>query len=132
VAAFAGLFMELRWEHREAIGETWHAWIPLVFCGAATLLGLLGVALWHGWGRALLLGCFAVACAIGVLGSFFHGGKHPIQRVERVVSAWTLKPGDDGGTKVGEGPPVLAPGAFVGLGLIGLIAGWRPKRIGGS
>ena len=37
LGGLAMLVVELRFEHREALGETWHAWIPLAYA-AATLL----------------------------------------------------------------------------------------------
>jgi hypothetical protein len=39
-----------------------------------------------------------------------------------VASAWLSSPGSDAGVKVGSQPPVLAPAAFMGLGLIGIMS----------
>src|SRR5262249_57107202 len=45
IAALLGgaglLLVEIRFEHREALGETWHAWLPL---GYLLLLLLAGIA----------------------------------------------------------------------------------------
>ena len=40
----------------------------------------------------------------------------------RVGRAWALPAGENGGEKPGAAPPVLAPLALCGLGLLGLIA----------
>jgi hypothetical protein len=45
----------------------------------------------------------------------------------QVLSAWALLPGQDGGVKIGSQPPALAPAAFCGLGLLGLLACRRPQ-----
>ena len=34
------LLFELRFEHREVLGETWHSWIPLVYSSVTLLAGL--------------------------------------------------------------------------------------------
>ena len=95
LAGAALLLAEVRFEHREVLGETWHAWLPL------------------GFGLAL---------ALGAVGVWFHAGGHPVRALGQVAGAWLLPPGHDGGVEVGSAPPVLAPGAFAGIGLLGLLA----------
>ena len=116
------LFVEIRFEHREVLGETWVAWLPLAY--AALLLTVGAVALWRfdRGGRRLLRALFAASVALGCLGVWFHSGGHPLRSALRVVSAFTLEPGKDGGIKMGSAPPPFAPAAFCGLGIIGLIA----------
>ena len=53
-----------------------------------------------------------IACTMAALGA----------SLRRVAAAWALPPGRDGGMKVGSAPPLLAPLAFCGLGLLGLLA----------
>lgn len=116
------LLCEIRFEHREVLGETWRSWIPL--CCAALLLAL-GIPAWFAWsrgGRKVLAALFAVALAVGLLGAWFHSGGRPDRIVVRVARAWALPPGQDGGIKAGSAPPLLAPLAFTGLGLLGLLA----------
>jgi len=124
----AMLLAEIRFEHREALGETWHAWIPLAY--AALLLVAGGVALlrFRRGGREVLRVLFAAAVAVGLAGIWFHSGGHPTRIAARVLSAFALEPGKDGGVKIGAEPPPLAPAAFCGLGFIGLIACRRQKR----
>jgi hypothetical protein len=126
VAAVLGgaalLLAEVRFEHREALGETWHAWLPLGY--AALLLFGGGAALlrWHRGGRRILAALFALGFVIGALGIWFHSGGHPLTHVLQVLSTWQVPPGQNGGIKIGSQPPTLAPTAFWGLGSIGLIA----------
>jgi hypothetical protein len=118
-AAF--LLVEVRFEHREVLGETWRGWIPL---SCAALLIVAGIPAWLAWGgkgRRLLTALFALTSAVGLLGAWFHSGGRPDRAVARVVSAWALPPGQNGGEKPGAAPPVLAPLAFSGLGLLGLL-----------
>jgi len=107
----AMLLAEIRFEHREVLGETWVAWLPIAY--AALLL----VA-----GREVLRALFAAAILVGTLGVWFHSGGHPARKAAQVLSAFALEVGKNGGIKIGSEPPPLAPAAFCGLGFIGLIA----------
>jgi len=118
-AAF--LLVEVRFEHREVLGETWRGWIPLT---CAALLIAAGVPAWVAWtarARKLLTVLFALAAAVGLLGAWFHSDGHPLRAVGRVAASWTLKPGQNGGEKPGSAPPALAPLSFSGLGLLGVL-----------
>src|SRR5205085_2300079 len=102
-AAF--LLLEIRFEHREVLGETWRSWIPL---GYAALLLACGIPAWMRWsngGRKLLAALFAAALAIGLLGAWFHSDGRPFRTMARVAAAWALPPGKDGGMKAGSAPP---------------------------
>ncbi len=112
LAGSALLLAEVRFEHREVLGETWRAWVPLGYGASLLLVGSVALLRWRRGGRRVLTALFTLALAVGALGIC----------LARVLSAWRLPPGQDGGTKIGSAPPVLAPGAFWGLGLIGLIA----------
>lgn len=122
VLGAAFLLGEIRFEHREVLGETWHGWIPLSY---AALLLAAGIPAWFAWnkgGRKVLAALFAVAIAVGLLGAWFHSDGRPDKSLARVARAWTLAPGKDGGMKPQSGPPALAPLAFCGLGLLGLLS----------
>lgn len=122
VLGAAFLLCEIRFEHREVLGETWRGWIPI---GYAALLLAAGIPAWLRWskgGRKVLSGLFAVAVAVGLLGAWFHSGGRPARTLVRVAASWALPPGKDGGIKPGSAPPLLAPLAFCGLGLLGLLA----------
>lgn len=122
VAGALMLLAEIRFEHRQVLGETWHSWIPLVWLGTLVLVGGAAWLAWHRGGRKVLAVMFALTAVVGLMGIWFHSGGHPLQAGLRVASAWTLKPGDVGDTKIGSVPPALAPGALIGLGLLGLLA----------
>jgi hypothetical protein len=116
-AAF--LLVEVRFEHREVLGETWRGWIPLTCAALLLVAGIPAWLAWAGRGRKLLAALFALTAAVGVLGAWFHSGGRPDRAVVRVMSAWALAPGQNGGEKPGSAPPALAPLAFSGLGLLG-------------
>ncbi len=122
LAGSALLLAEVRFEHREILGETWRAWLPLGYGASLLLAGSVALLRWRRGGRPVLATLFTIALALGALGIWFHSGGHPLTQLVRVLSAWRLPPGQDGGMKIGSAPPALAPGAFSGLGLIGLIA----------
>jgi len=116
------LLCEVRFEHREVLGETWRGWIPLACAALLLAAGIPAWLRWSGSGRRLLAGLFALAVAVGLLGAFFHSDGNPAASLRRVAAAWVLPPGKDGGMKPGAAPPLLAPLAFSGLGLLGLLA----------
>jgi hypothetical protein len=119
-AAF--LLFEIRFEHREVLGETWRSWIPLGYVGVLLAVGIPAWIRWSNGGRRLLGALFAVAMAVGLLGAWFHSDGRPIGTLVRVATAWALSPGKDGGMKPGSAPPLLAPLAFCGIGLLGVLA----------
>ena len=124
----AMLLAEIRFEHREVLGETWAAWIPLAYAALLLLAGGLALLRFRRGGREVLRALFAAGIAIGALGIWFHSGGHPARKTAQVLSAFALEPGKDGGIKIGSEPPPLAPAAFCGLGFIGLIACRRRQR----
>lgn len=122
VLGAAFLLVEVRFEHREVLGETWVAWLPLACAALLLVVGAIALPFWQRGGRKVLMVLFGIAFVIGTVGIWFHSGGHPFAHVAKVLSAWRLHPGQSGGTKVGSEPPALAPAAFCGLGLLGLIA----------
>jgi hypothetical protein len=126
-AAF--LLADIRFEHREALGETWAAWIPLAYAALLLVAGGAAILRFHRGGRGVLRILFAAAVAVGALGIWFHSGGHPLRGVLQVLSSFALEPGKNGGIKMGSEPPPLAPAAFCGLGFLGLIACGHPRRL---
>jgi hypothetical protein len=124
-AAF--LLLELRFEHREVLGETWHSWIPLVYCGVTLVAGAFAVIRWHDWGRVALGALFALGIAVGIAGFWFHTGGHLLGGIRDLLGAWRIPLGQDGGIKMGSRPPALAPLAFCGLGALGLLTCLAPR-----
>jgi hypothetical protein len=126
VAAVVGgaalLLAEIRFEHREVLGETWVAWLPLAYAALLLVVGGGALLRYRRGGRDVLRVLFAGAVAVGAAGVWFHSGGHPGRGAGQVLSAFALEPGKNGGIKIGSQPPPLAPAAFCGLGGIGLIA----------
>ena len=126
VAAVLGgaalLLAELRFEHREVLGETWHAWLPLVYAALLLFGGGASLLRWQRGGRRVLMALFALGFIVGALGIWVHSEGHPLTHTLQVLTAWRVPPGQNGGIKIGSQPPTLAPAAFWGLASIGLIA----------
>lgn len=122
LAGMATLMIEIRWEHREVLGEQWESWIPLVYVGVMLVTGLAALRFWERSGRQALLVGFALAVVVGTLGVWFHSIGHPVTALLQVLGAWLVPIGQNGGTKVQSAPPVMAPLSFIGVGLIGLFA----------
>src|SRR5512140_2561070 len=128
------LLGELRFEHREVLGETWRSWIPLVYTAVTLFAGLVALLRWEGAGRRVLAALFGLGLAVGLLGLWFHTGGHLLTGVRNVLFAWHAPLGQDGGIKMGSQPPPLAPLAFCGLGALGLLVCAAPgaRRTKGS
>jgi hypothetical protein len=121
LGGLASLMIDIRWEHRVELARQWETWIPLVYIGLMLVAGLVGLYKWNSWGRRILQVGFFVSMVVGVLGTWFHSQKDPVNNFRRVLTAWTVPLGTNGGIKTGSTPPEMAPLAFVGLGLIGLL-----------
>jgi len=128
VGGAAFLLFELRFEHREVLGETWASWIPLVYCSLTLVAGGIALLRWRTWGRRALSGLFALGIVVGALGFGFHTGGHLLDGLRDVLGAWRIPLGQDGGIKMGSRPPALAPLAFCGLGTLGLLVCERERR----
>jgi hypothetical protein len=122
------LLVEVRFEHREVLGEIWVAWVPIGCAAVLVVGGAIALPFWRRGGRTALTILFGLAFVVGTVGIWFHSRGHPFGHVAKVLSAWRLHPGQSGGVPVGTEPPALAPAAFCGVGLLGLIACLTPSR----
>jgi hypothetical protein len=122
LVGLATLSIDIRWEHRVELARQLETWIPLIYIGLMLTAGGIGLYKWEIWGRRVLQVGFSIALIVGALGVWFHGGKDPAGSLFRVLTAWMIPVGSNGGVKVSSEPPIMAPLAFVGLGLIGLLA----------
>ena len=122
------LLAEIRFEHREVLGETWVAWIPLAYAALLLLAGGVALLRFRRGGREVLRVLFGTAIVVGLAGIWFHSCGHPLRKGGEVLSTFALEPGKNGGIKIGTEPPPLAPAAFCGLGFLGLIACRRRRR----
>lgn len=121
LGGLASLLLDIRWEHRVELGRQWQTWIPLVYIGLMLIAGVVGLCRWNSWGRRVLLVGFTVCLIVGALGVWFHSQGDPVGNFRRVLTAWAVPLGTNGGVKIGSAPPEMAPLAFVGLGLMGLL-----------
>ena len=150
LGALAGLLLEIRYTHRNVLGEEPLSWTPLLYSGLMVLIGIVALWLWERGGRKFLFWGFAIGLIVGPLGLWLHTMKQPVQGITRELSAWRqpIESGDerhgvkgdnkgDEKHKSGEAsgdehnqdasgpmnkPPVLAPLSFFGLGLLGMLA----------
>ena len=129
LGALASLLLEIRYTHREVLGEEPLSWTPLIYSGLMLVAGVLALAFWERGGRKTLLWCFALGLIIGPVGLFLHTHQHPVQGLQRELSAWSQpikSEGEHHDEDEDHGaldrPPVLAPLAFFGLGLLGIVA----------
>jgi hypothetical protein len=120
------LLCELRFEHREVLGETWHSWIPLVYSGVTLLVGSVAWLRWNAGGRRVLVALFGLGIVVGLLGFWFHTDGHLIGGLGDVLGAWRIPLGQNGGIKIGSKPPALAPLALCGLGTLGVLVCGAP------
>jgi hypothetical protein len=84
--------------------------MPLAWCAAVLMLAPFALRSWRSWGAPALRVAFALAAALGVAGLVFHSHGDLAGAARAPV-----------GTQAPV-PPVLAPLAFVGLGLLGIVA----------
>ena len=122
LGGLASLMLDIRWEHRVELGRQWQTWIPLVYVGLMLIAGVIGLYRWNSSGRRVLQIGFSLCLIVGALGVWFHSKGDPVGNFRRVLTAWAVPVGTNGGVKIGSTPPEMAPMAFIGLGLIGLLA----------
>lgn len=119
LGGLALLLVEVRFEHQAVLGKKWQAWIPLAYTAIMLIAGPLGLFFWNRGGRFLLCAGFALAPLLGLIGFWFHSKADPWLALSRVYNVVWMTPGkiplDVGG------PPVLAPLALAGLGMLGLV-----------
>src|SRR5262249_10563760 len=118
------------------------AWAPIVYSGVMVVAGVVGLLTWEWGGRRGMFWGFALGLVIGPVGFSYHNHGHPVRGVEQALAAWE-KPvgGSSGGEKASESgaegehasaPPTLAPLAFAGLGMLGMLACSRRLQPGSS
>ena len=117
IAAFAGLMFDLRYEHNHILAKHEIGWTPIIYSGLSELVGAVGLALWDRGGRLALQAIFAAGFVVGALGFWCHGQGHILADLGQMLSVWT----GSHPNPVHE-PPLLAPLAFAGIGLFGLLA----------
>lgn len=118
---FLFLLFETRFEHRAVLTGDWQPWIPIIMSGAMVLLLPLAGVFCAGGGKRMLTIVYSLTVALGVLGVYFHSEGHFFERLAELVKVWLVNV-EDGAKIASPHPPLLAPLAFVGLGLLGLFS----------
>jgi hypothetical protein len=117
---FVGLAMDIRVEHVDVVHDHAIAWLPIIYSCAMALVCLTAVAVWNGIMRRLMLPLFLLSFVIGGIGFYFHNHGHLQRVIRNSVRAWT-----DPYMSHSDAPPQMAPLAFGGLGMIGILASLR-------
>ena len=114
---FFGLMLDIRVEHVEVVHEKMIAWVPIFYSAGMGVISLVAVVFWNRVMRRILLPLFLLSMAVGLAGVYFHSHGF-LQRVLHTnVRAWT-----DPEMTHPDGPPLTAPMAFVGFGILGALA----------
>ena len=114
---FAGLMVDIRVEHVDAVREHSVAWLPIVYSGVMSIACSLAVIRWNTTTRHIMLVLFALAIAVGSLGFYFHNHGRFTDVIRTSLEVWI-----DPHMHFSDGPPQTAPLAFAGLGTIGILA----------
>ncbi len=113
---FGVISVQVRFDHRSVIRENAIAWIPIVYSIVIMIASVAGLLFWSRGGRQVLLVGFLLAILVGLTGFWFHTNGRLIRSVQHEFSAWVRKIPDE------DKPPALAPLAFAGLGILGVLA----------
>ncbi len=114
--AFAGLVFDLRYEHNHILAKHEIGWTPIIYSAVAVGVGTAGLALWERGGRLMLRAIFAAGFVVGALGFWYHGQGHILADLGQMLSVWS-----GAHPNPVHKPPLLAPLAFAGIGLFGLL-----------
>jgi hypothetical protein len=115
--AFAGLMVDIRVEHVDVVREKAVGWIPIIYSGFMTLACFVAFVVWTTTSRRIMIALFLLALVVGGMGFYFHNHGKLAQVIKTEISAWT-----DPTMNHSEEPPQVAPLAFAGLGVLGILA----------
>ena len=109
--------VDIRVEHVDVVREHSIAWLPIIYSGFMTIACLAAFVFWSSTARRIMLPLFLVAFVIGGMGFYFHNHGNLMEVAKDSVNAWI-----DPNMSHPDSPPQVAPLAFAGLGLIGILA----------
>ncbi len=116
-SAFVGLMVDIRVEHVDVVRERTVAWLPIIYCGFMAIACLVAFGFWNKTARRIMLPLFLLAFVVGGMGFYFHNHGDFKKVVRTSIRAWT-----DPNMNHSDAPPQVAPLAFAGLGMIGVLA----------
>ena len=113
---FFGLMMDVRVEHVDVVREKTVAWLPIIFSAVMTFACMAAFVVWNRVMRWVMIPLFVASIAIGITGVYLHSHGH-LQRVfQTSMRAWT-----DAEMGHSDGPPLTAPMALAGFGVLGTL-----------
>ena len=115
--AFAGLLVDIRVEHVDAVREHSIAWLPIVYSGFMAIACHMAFMFWNKSTRLTIRLLFLMAFVIGGMGFYLHNQGNLKVVFEMSLNAWI-----DPKLHHSQGPPQAASLAFAGLGAIGILA----------
>jgi len=116
---FLLLLVEIRFEHRSVLDD-WRAWLPILLCAGMLFIVPAGALAWNRGGRMLIAVSYCLTFLLGVFGLIVHSQGHLWPRLTETLSVWWLAPAMAQSLNAAH-PPLLAPCALCGLGMIGLM-----------
>jgi hypothetical protein len=114
--AFLGLLVDIRVEHVDVVRERSIAWLPIIYSGIMAIACHVAFVLWNKNTRVVMRLLFVLALVIGGMGFYFHNHGDLKKVILTSVHAWT-----DPEMNHSDDPPQVAPLAFAGLGVIGIL-----------
>jgi hypothetical protein len=114
---FGGLMVDIRVEHVDVVREHSIAWLPIIYSGIMAIACMAAFVFWNKTARLIMIPLFLLAFVVGGLGFYFHNHGNFIEVARTSLHAWT-----DPNMNHSDDPPQVAPLAFAGLGLIGIVA----------
>ena len=117
---FLMLLVDVRFEHRGVFIDDWRPWIPIVLCALNLIAIPISAFFWHRGGKFCMMALYSVCLCAGGLGVLFHADGHLPDRVTELSRVWTSDLRSGAAIRA-KHPPFLAPLAFTGLGMVGLI-----------
>jgi len=117
---FLGLMVDIRVEHVDVVRERPIAWVPIIYSGVMAIACVVACIFWGKTARLVMPVLFSLALVVGGMGFYFHNHGKFVNVIETSVGAWT-----DPNMEHSDAPPQLAPLAFAGLGVIGVLASMK-------
>lgn len=130
---FLFLFVETRIEHHDVLTEEFIAYVPILFSIIGFVLALFAAFQWQEkWIRVLHVYMF-LALVTGLGGIFFHNqdrifGEEKTTATAQQIEAEEVEEAGEPEEEEESEPPLLAPLAFTGLGIVGLLGTYRRWR----
>lgn len=122
---FLFLFIETRIEHHDVLSEKLIAYAPIVFSALGFIIASLAAFKWQEkWIRVLHIYLF-LALAVGLGGMYFHNEDRLKGKADTSSEIKDDDMQEDEKNVEETTPPILAPVAFTGLGVVGLLGTYR-------